>query len=473
MGVANISGNILTDSGTNLSSLVSGSGTSSYYAKFTGTSTIGNSMLTDDGTTLQSIGATRSNLYLKAADNTYYSQLAFTNGTNGSFGGLSYNNSGQYMQFETNSSEWMRLTSTGRLGIGTTSPSTLLDVNGAAKVSGTLTAGLSNGNIRLTGSIDGFLGVGASDGKLYLADWTTANKGLVINMSSGYIGMGTAAPLTKLQLVEVGGPSVIPTLTLSQDGDLGLDWVAGAINFYSYDGSSNSKGGIGNIRVAAETAYNTGATPSYMAFYTHPNSANNNTTFGAATEKVRITSTGNLLIGDTTGTAKLLVNAGVTSEGSPHVLLGGNGYSGFHWMNNTAYYIGQNSQSRDLRIYSGNNTAVGVVLNPNATSWTGYSDERLKTNIDNFDSVLQNVLSLRAIKYHFKDVDTEDSQKRYGLIAQDLVGKFDEVLSKSKFSEDDETEYYGVRYTELIPVLVKAIQELSAKVTALENKTNP
>ena len=48
-----------------------------------------------------------------------------------------------------------------------------------------------------------------------------------------------------------------------------------------------------------------------------------------------------------------------------------------------------------------------------------------------------------------------------------------EVISKSTQDADDPTdttEYYGMQYTETIPVLLKAIQELTAKVEALEAK---
>ena len=112
---------------SNITSAISG--TTNRLAKFTSTNVIGNSMVSDDGTTLTSAGATRSNLYIKAVDNTYYSQLAFTNGTNASTGGLSYNNAGQYMQFETSTSEWMRLTSDGKLGIGLTTISYQLQLS--------------------------------------------------------------------------------------------------------------------------------------------------------------------------------------------------------------------------------------------------------------------------------------------------------------------------------------------------------
>ena len=117
---------------SNITSAISG--TTNKLAKFTSTNVIGNSMVSDDGTTLTSTGATRSNLYIKAVDNSYYGQLAFTNGTNASYGGISYNNSGQYMQFETNTSEWMRLGSTGNLLIGsTTDNGSKLQITGAVK----------------------------------------------------------------------------------------------------------------------------------------------------------------------------------------------------------------------------------------------------------------------------------------------------------------------------------------------------
>ena len=64
------------------------------------------------------------------------------------------------------------------------------------------------------------------------------------------------------------------------------------------------------------------------------------------------------------------------------------------------------------------------------------------------------------MKYHLKNVDNEYSQKRYGLIAQDLVGKFDEILNLSRYSNEDTAEYYDVRYAEMTPILVKGIQEL-------------
>jgi hypothetical protein len=94
------------------------------------------------------------------------------------------------LAFGTSSTEQMRLTS-GNVLIGTTTDAGFkLDVNGTARFSGAITgnstiiAGLQGGNIQLKGFTDGFVGVNGS-GSLFLTDWTTATKGLQINLSTG------------------------------------------------------------------------------------------------------------------------------------------------------------------------------------------------------------------------------------------------------------------------------------------------
>lgn len=179
---------------------------------------------------------------------------------------------------------------------------------------------------------------------------------------------------------------------------------------------------------------------------------------------------GDLSVG-TTGTGHRLfvadpVNA---TQGTAQFRILGYGYSAFHFLDANAYHIGQNSQGRYLRMYSGGNTGVGVSLSPQSTSWGTYSDERLKENIEPIENALTSLSRLRTVKYHLKDVDSAESKKRLGLIAQDLVGVLDEVTESITRAEDD-TEYMAVRYTEIIPVLVKAIQEQQATIEALTQR---
>jgi hypothetical protein len=192
-------------------------------------------------------------------------------------------------------------------------------------------------------------------------------------------------------------------------------------------------------------------------------------------EKMRIDSSGNLGIGTSSPTARLSVADSKTgTEASPHLVIVGDGYTGNHWLDTSAYYIGQNSNARLLRIYSGSNEAVGVELGVGATSFGTYSDERLKKDITDLTNGLNKILALRPVNFKYKS-DADDYRNRIGIIAQSIVGQVDEALDETKITADDETQYYNVRYQDLIPVLVKGIQEqqtqiqeLEAKITALE-----
>jgi len=184
-----------------------------------------------------------------------------------------------------------------------------------------------------------------------------------------------------------------------------------------------------------------------------------------------------VIFGNAGGASGTMVRINHDVDGSNLVAalhIQGAGYTGFHWLDTTAYYIGQNSEIRQMRIYSGSETA-GVALVNGGTSWGTFSDERLKENVEPVENALQSLSGLRTVKYHLKDVDGPEDKKKIGVIAQDLVGVLDEVIDPT-FRPGDDTEYMGVRYTELVPVLIKAIQEqqalietLEARIAALEN----
>ena len=124
-------------------------------------------------------------------------------------------------------------------------------------------------------------------------------------------------------------------------------------------------------------------------------------------------------------------------------------------------------------MYSGAETA-GVNLAAGGTSFGTFSDERLKYDVEPIEDALGSLSELRTVKYRLRNVDEPDSQKKLGVVAQDLVGILDEVIDSLQISGDD-TEYMAVRYTELVPVLIKAVQEqqeiindLRARVAQLE-----
>ena len=187
---------------------------------------------------------------------------------------------------------------------------------------------------------------------------------------------------------------------------------------------------------------------------------------------------GNNVVNIGTGTAPhatlTVANSADGTEAAPQMAVRGaaSNYTLSFFLDGTAAYIGQNSASRNLRLYSGAETA-GVNLANGGTSFGTFSDERLKENIQDIGSVIEKIKDIRCVTFNRTDV--EDAQETIGFIAQDFVGKFDQVLDESKVLDTDEETRYSIKYTETIPVLLKAIQEqqtliesLTARITTLE-----
>jgi hypothetical protein len=180
----------------------------------------------------------------------------------------------------------------------------------------------------------------------------------------------------------------------------------------------------------------------------------------AATARMYIDSLGNVAIGGTTTQSRLEVRDSKTgSFNSPHLTIYGSGYGSFQWLDTDAYHIYTNSDGRDIEIIC---YANGVRLEPSATAWVSNSDISLKENIKPLENVLDKIKDYRCVEYNFKDDKVTD--KKIGFIAQDWENDFSAVISK------DKNDKLGIKYTETIPVLLKAIQELQARVKELENK---
>ncbi|MCH1503072.1 MAG: tail fiber domain-containing protein [Verrucomicrobiales bacterium] len=90
------------------------------------------------------------------------------------------------------------------------------------------------------------------------------------------------------------------------------------------------------------------------------------------------------------------------------------------------------------------------------------SDERLKTNIQDLNYGLEEVLKMRPTRYNWKSAPNDTD--KVGLIAQELQTIIPEVVEAS----DDEDKTLGVAYSELITLLVRAIQEQQEQIAALK-----
>jgi len=108
------------------------------------------------------------------------------------------------------------------------------------------------------------------------------------------------------------------------------------------------------------------------------------------------------------------------------------------------------------------NSSGGVTLTSGSTAWAAISDETLKTDLATIQSGAEKVASLRAVTGRYK-IDAE-SMSRSFLIAQDVQ----KVLPEAVSTDADGT--LSLRYTEVIPLMVAAIQELTTRLATLENK---
>ena len=125
----------------------------------------------------------------------------------------------------------------------------------------------------------------------------------------------------------------------------------------------------------------------------------------------------------------------------------------------TMYYDGSNYFYVKSGTLSG-----GVRLAANATSWSSASDETIKDIIEPISDAEAKVNTLRSVIGKFK-TDPEDTRRPF-LIAQDVLAVFPEAVDVDPEGEDP----MSLRYSEMVPLLVAAIKELSAKVAALEAK---
>lgn len=113
-------------------------------------------------------------------------------------------------------------------------------------------------------------------------------------------------------------------------------------------------------------------------------------------------------------------------------------------------------------VFFQNASGAGVYMIYGATSWTSTSDITKKNVTGRIENGLAKINTLTPATFTWKNDETNTPQ--VGLIAQEVQQVLPEVVS------DNGEGVLGVRYAEVIPLLVAAIQELTARLEALEGK---
>jgi hypothetical protein len=308
--------------------------------------------------------------------------------------------------------ESARFDSAGNFGVGTTIPASFgkLAVNGVASM-------LTNGLVRFYNSANNnwsFIDNPSTDGSAFLRFATGAGEAARID-SSGNLLVGTTSNRASSKL-DIRGD--VMTLGSNASFFATIDYSAGA----------------GLLSIAAESGGG-------IAFKS------------GTTERMRIDSSGDLLVGNSSKLGGGIGGIDINKSSGPGLTLGVSGTA------RSFFYI--NSSNTDstwetvvgvtARVISG--LSGGVGLANGATSWAAISDERLKTSVTPFQGALQKVGTLRAGTGRY--LSDAESVSRSFLVAQDVQAVLPEAVDVAA----DEQGTLSLRYTDTIPLLVAAIQE--------------
>lgn len=252
----------------------------------------------------------------------------------------------------------------GNVGIGTTAPGSLLDVRGGLAVNRSSTALVADtaGTLRVVAGADG----------------SAQNAAVFGYAGSDNIGVG-------VNLRKARGTISSPTTVANGDR-------SGMIRFQPYDGTQVIDGA--RIEAVVSGTVTTGSVPTDLSFST-------GSTTSVPSERMRITSAGNVGIGTTTPAYKLDVNGNVQAA---------------------AYF------------YS--------------------SDRRLKTDIAPLPAQLGKIAALEPVSYVLKS--DPEHRVRLGLIAQDVEAVYPQVVH----GPGDAMK--AVDYAALVSPLIAAVKELKA-----------
>jgi hypothetical protein len=435
-----IGNSLIWDNGTNVGI---GNTNTTYTFDVTGTgrTTTGTYLATSSGsvgigTTSPYAIATGRNVTIEDSTN---NDIALTFGLAGTRTGQIYTSGLQFrlsavtnipMLFFTNDTERMRITSTGNVGIGTTSANAKFQV----AADGAYVSNWDAAQLWVTGT--------DTAKRLQIGYDTTNGYGIIQAIHGG-------VSVKNLLLNPQGGLVAIGTTTNLGGGNLEVQ--SNGVSSYTAR-STSSTGANGGTTVVAMRGVDSSA--SYWANAQY-NAWQQIFCTNGSDERMRITSGGIIIIGtpSANNSSTNLQVEGTASFGQM-TLRYANAASGRHWR------VGPDG-ANNFVIYNENN--IGAYIGYSATSWTGNSDIRLKNIINPITDAVSKLSTLNPIVFSWKADET--NKENLGLIAQDVEKVFPQII------DTNSEGMLGVRYTELIPVLVKAIQELSAKVEALENKS--
>jgi hypothetical protein len=374
-----------------------------------------------------------------------------------------YANSDDSLRIGTSNTERMRIRSTGKIGLGTSNADAELHiepVSGGANASILLSNDGRTQYFRIQNNeTDDALTFNAND----------TSERMRID-SSGNVGIGTTSPQ---DIIDIRGGA--NSSFIFGSGANGADSTL-TLEFRDRYGTSGFGQGqiasfIKNVRDGSSGDYD-------LTFGTNTGTTTN------ASERMRINSSGVLLVGitdandiaTTQGASITGAGSGITrSSGFPVLVL--------RKINN---YAGEMIRF----VYNGSTDVGSIDITSSSTSYNTSSDHRLKENVTADWDATTRLKQLNPVRFNFiADADTTVdgflAHEVQSVVPEAITGTHNEVkvwreheelpdgvsVGDNKLDDDGNTipVYQGIDQSKLVPLLVKTIQELEARIVALEN----
>jgi hypothetical protein len=342
------------------------------------------------------------------------------------------------------------LGASGNVGIGTDSPDELMEIKGASGLDGATPP-----TIKIQSSSAGTWTDNATFAKLAFGNDDTSG-GIACSINA-YVDSttGNNAGLS----FYTSGSANTPTerMRITSGGELQLG--SGAYTSIEFDVDPASHSGNGGLDIKPITVPGSGSSQWYTRF-------KSNVATGSTIHNVIVD--GSAEFGNPSGTSNgrhitidsLNYNTVIQGTSSANILFIKNG-------------TGLNANVGMIIFQSNAGNASGQITTNSATNTTAYntsgSDERLKKNITDWDeNVLDKFKDIQPKEFHFKTQEDSDGKIK-GYIAQNEVDKFPEAYPLVKDDESGEKRYQ-FNPSGMNVYLMKAIQELTAKVERLEQE---
>jgi hypothetical protein len=279
--------------------------------------------------------------------------------------------------------------------------------------------------------------------------WATLSSNSISNGTSNVTVNSSGGTVT----IATAGTTAL-TVDTSQKVGIGTSSPAGLLDVSG--GASNVQIYLRNNSYSSNYYQNTGGTSgvSFPASQAYVWDAN-------GTERMRIDSSGNLLVGTTTNPNGIKSRVKGTNGDQYEIDNNGSQFTSFYISNNgtikvSSYWDNTNAKYQIVAVSN------GVYLASGGVAWVAASDERKKDIIEPITNATNKVSKLRAVIGKYKT--DEEGTRRSFLIAQDVQAVFPEAVDVTNPDE------LGLSYSEIIPLLVAAIKEQNTTIESLETR---